>query len=95
MTIEIAPAAGDTQKITMDGSEIIIDAGATPTAENIKIGGASGQPLATKAFVEQVFKTHMHPTAAPGPPSPPIPLGIETLAMPDGPGMVTNQTIAE
>ena len=96
VTLEIIPASGtNTQMITMDGEDIIIDAGSTPVAGNTKIGGASGQQLATVAFVNQVFKMHMHPTAGLGPPSPPIPLGIETLEIPDGAGMVTHQTKAE
>jgi hypothetical protein len=94
--IEIIPASGtNTQKITMDGEDIIIDAGSTPVGGNTKIGGSAGQQLATVAFVNNVFKMHMHPTAALGPPSPPIPLGIEVLEIPDGAGMVTHQTKAE
>ncbi len=50
VTIEIVPSSGDPQSITMDGAEIIIDGGPTPTEGGIKIGGTGGeQALVTKA----------------------------------------------
>lgn len=57
----------------MDGTNILIDAGPTPVAGGITIGGTGGeQALVTKSWVDMIFATHVHPSAAPGPPSPPI-----------------------
>jgi hypothetical protein len=94
ITVELKTSS-DTQSLTMDGSKVVLNAGATPGAGNTHIGGESGQELATKAFVTNVFQNHMHGSAPCGPPSPPIPLGIETLAIPDGAGSVTHATKAE
>ena len=41
----------------------------------IKLGGTGNeQQLVTKAWLDQVFMNHMHPSAAMGPPSPPLPI---------------------
>ena len=73
ITIECVNPNADTQTITMDGSQITIDAGPTPVEGGILIGGTGGeQALVTKSWVDMIFATHVHPSAAPGPPSPPI-----------------------
>ena len=96
ITIECVPASGtDTQTITMDGSQITIDAGPTPVEGGILIGGTNGeQALVTKSWVDMIFATHVHPSAAPGPPSPPI--APPAIAAPNSPASpLTFETKAE
>jgi hypothetical protein len=49
---------------------------------NIKIGGGAGlQELATKSFIDLIFKNHIHPTAGPGAPTlPPIDIPVPQVA---------------
>ena len=93
LKIEIAGAV-DTQSIEMTGSEIKINTGATATNKILLGGTGMEQELVTKSWVDLVFSAHMHPSAAPGPPSPPIP--IPAIGAPDNPvSPFTNQTKAE
>lgn len=73
------------EKITIragDGCEIVLDpAGGKVTVQAGEIilrgSGGTTQELATKAFVQQVYDTHTHPTGV-GPSGPPVPLSMPT-----------------
>ncbi len=66
----------------------------TDAGEILLGGSGQEQQLVTKSWVDLMFANHMHPTAAPGPPSPPIPLPV--VELPDNPvGVFTQQTKAE
>jgi len=86
--------AADTGSVELTTSGITINAGTNPT-NKIKLGGSGGeQQLVTKSWVTNIFKNHMHPTAATGPPSIPIP--IPAIVIPDSSSSpFTNQTEAE
>lgn len=45
---------------------------------DIELGGVALKALATEDFVNNVYKMHMHPTAAPGAPSVPTPIPMPT-----------------
>lgn len=86
--------SADSGSIALTTSGITINAGTNPT-NLIKIGGSgSEQELVTKSWVTNIFKNHMHPTAATGPPSMPIP--IPAIGIPDSSASpFTKQTKAE
>lgn len=86
--------ATDTQSVLMDGATITVNCGNAPTSKVVLGGSGMEQQLVTKSWVDMLFATHMHPTAAPGPPSPPIP--APAVATPDNSvSPFTTQTIAE
>ena len=80
VTVEMVGAA-DTQSIIMDGTDITVNCGAMPTTSLLLGGTGMEQQLETKSWIDMMFATHVHPTAAPGPPSPPVPL--PAVAVPD------------
>ena len=87
-------------KVNSDKAIVTIDSTGNVTikttdAAKIKLGGTGNeQQLVTKSFLDMVFANHMHPTASPGPPSPPIPIPSPVVA--DGPtNIYTFTTIGE
>ena len=86
--------SADSGAVELTTSGITINAGTNP-ANKITLGGSGGeQQLVTKSWVTNIFNKHMHPTAATGPPSAPIPIPaigiVDSSASP-----FTKQTEAE
>lgn len=66
------------------------------TAGKLKLGGTGNeQPLVTKAWVDQVFENHMHPSASPGAPSPPLPIPPPPVTQDAATNFYTYTTTAE
>lgn len=88
-SVEISLTTSDTAhspsiKMSNAGFEINPGSGNMDSG-NIKIGGGAGlQELATKAFIETIFKNHIHPTTSPGAPTL-IPIPITIPNTPDSP----------
>jgi len=74
--------ATKTSKISIDveTGNIYIDPGSNAEKGSVYIGDSvsksKGHALVTKEWITNVFDKHMHPTAAQGPPSQPIPIPI-------------------
>lgn len=63
-TVRVDDANGN-YILMQDGSVTIF----VPSGKIVNIGDTSGQPLATKYFVEQLYNNHLHLSAAPGSPT--------------------------
>lgn len=55
-------------EITIKGGDVVVN---VDDQSHIHVGGEGGQQLATKAFVQQQFNTHVHISGSPGAPTSP------------------------
>lgn len=77
----IVVSGGEGSTIILEGGKVSIASASSDIELEIPSGAnlvCSGQALATEAFVDNVFKNHIHQTPA-GPSTPPTPLGVENV----------------
>lgn len=103
LEVSLVPGSTDAVMLTVnkDKATVIIDKEGNTIfklsdAAKMYLGGKDkSQQLVTKSWVDLVFANHMHPSAAPGPPSIPIPIPAPPVAADSPTNLFTFSTQAE